>query len=106
MRQELAEILDNRAAIDLPVDLKTPADGLPEAQRSFLVAERLVPVVRQQQQDHPILRDLEASSRREGAVAQSVLAHALVEFCNEAHIDVLQRVHALLAEDDAEECRR
>ncbi len=150
MRRELAEILDNRAAIDLPVDLKTLADDLPEAQRSFLVAyssflspaamsaiqeqlsappsdvaaqfetlpadapedvrrqlaERLVPVVRQQQQDHPILRDLEASSRRGGAVAQSVLAHALVEFYNEAHIDVLQRVHALLAEDDAGECRR
>ncbi|WP_055554203.1 MerR family transcriptional regulator [Streptomyces sp. NBRC 110028] len=151
MRRELAAILDNRASIDLPADFTTLADGLPEAQRSLLlayssilnpsamsalreqlsgprsdvaaqfealpedapeevrrhIARRLAPEVREQQKDHPILRDLEASSRRGAAITQSVIVKALTEFYNEAHLDVLRRVHALLAEDDdGPACRR
>ncbi|WP_223779370.1 hypothetical protein [Streptomyces sp. 135] len=37
------------------------------------------------------------------AVAESVVAHALVEFYHRAHLDVLQRVHAILFEDDTAE---
>ncbi|WP_399921406.1 MerR family transcriptional regulator [Streptomyces kanamyceticus] len=37
------------------------------------------------------------------AVAESLVAHALVEFYNRAHLDVLQRVHAVLFEDDTAE---
>ncbi|MFF5480885.1 hypothetical protein ACFY5C_26605 [Streptomyces sp. NPDC012935] len=50
---------------------------------------------------NPFLRDLEAASRRGGAITQSVVVQALVEFYNEAQLDVLQRVHALLSDDDA-----
>ncbi|MGW0787614.1 MerR family transcriptional regulator [Streptomyces sp. NPDC002911] len=76
-----------------------PADA-PEDVRQRL-AERLVPEARTQQEAHPLLGDLEASSCRAAATTQSVLAHAVVEFYNEAHIDVLQRLSALLSEDDA-----
>jgi DNA-binding transcriptional MerR regulator len=76
-----------------------PADAPEDLRRQ--VAQRLAPEVRQQQEDHPFLRDLAASSRREGTITQSVVERALTEFYNEAQLDVLQRVHALLAEDDA-----
>ncbi|MFB7933360.1 MerR family transcriptional regulator [Streptomyces sp. NPDC056039] len=65
------------------------------------LAQRLAPEVRKQQRDHPFLTDLEASSRRGAAVTQSVVAQALAEFYNEAQLDVLRRVHALLSQDDA-----
>ncbi|MFJ8754055.1 MerR family transcriptional regulator [Streptomyces sp. NPDC102441] len=65
------------------------------------IAERLAPETRQQQEAHPFLSDLEASSRREAAITQSVVVHALVEFYNGAQLDVLRRVNALLSEDDA-----
>ncbi|MEU0127609.1 MerR family transcriptional regulator [Streptomyces sp. NPDC006289] len=144
MRLELAAVMDNRAAIDMPPDFQTLADDLPETQRSLLLAyssvltpvamaalqeqlagprgdldaefaaldedapdevrqrlaERMAPTVRQQHRDHPGLGDLGFSSRRETAVAESVVVHALVEFYNRAHLDVLQRVHAILFEDD------
>ncbi|MFC8130497.1 MerR family transcriptional regulator [Streptomyces sp. NPDC057302] len=77
-----------------------PADAPEDVRRRL--ARRLAPVVREQQRNHPLLRDLEASSRRGGAITRSVVVHALVEFYNEAHLDVLQRVHALLSEDDAD----
>ncbi|MEU3174208.1 MULTISPECIES: hypothetical protein [unclassified Streptomyces] len=67
------------------------------------LAERLAPDVRQQQRDYPGLADLGLSSHRDTAVAQSVVVHALVEFYHRAHLDVLQRVHAILFEDDAAE---
>ncbi|MEU1484589.1 MerR family transcriptional regulator [Streptomyces sp. NPDC005752] len=145
MRRELAAILDDGASIDLPADLMTLADGLPEAQRSLLVAYssvftpaamaalqeqlaaprgdvaaqfdalpadapddvrqrlavRLAPGTRKQQEDHPFLGDLEASSRRDAAITRSVVVQAVVEFYNEAQLDVLQRVHTLLSGDDA-----
>lgn len=147
IRGELAAILDNRASIDLPADLGTLADDLPEAQRSLLLAyssiltpramaaikdqlsaphsdvaarfqalpadapedlrqrlaERLAPEARQQLRDHPFLSDLEASSRRGMARAQSVVVQAFVEYYNEAQLDVLQRVNMLLSEDDTPE---
>ncbi|MER7696715.1 MULTISPECIES: MerR family transcriptional regulator [unclassified Streptomyces] len=144
MRRELAAIMDDRAALDMPPDFRTLADDLPESQRSLLMAyssiltpeamaalreqlsgprgdleaefaaldedapddvrqrlaERMAPVVRQQHRDHPRLADLGLSSHRERAVAESVVVHALVEFYNRAHLDVLRRVHSILAEND------
>lgn len=52
---------------------------------------------------HPGLADLGFSSHRETAVAESVVVHALVEFFNHAHLDVLRRVHAILFEGDTTE---
>lgn len=147
MRRDLAAVMENRAALDMPPDFRTLADDLPEAQRSLLLAyssiltpgaraalqeqlsgprgdldaefaaldedapdevrqqlaERMVPEVRQQRRDHPCLADLGLSSHRETAVAEAVVVHALLEFHNRAHLDVLQRLHALLSEDDAAE---
>ncbi|MFI0510197.1 MerR family transcriptional regulator [Streptomyces sp. WSLK1-5] len=147
MRRELAAVLENRAALDMPPDFRTLADDLPETHRSLLLAyssfltpeamaalreqlavprgdldaefaaldedapdevrqrlaERLVPEVRRQHRDHPGLADLGVSSHRRTAVAESVVGHALVEFHNRAHLDVLRRVHAILAEDDTPE---
>ncbi|MFJ4696417.1 MerR family transcriptional regulator [Streptomyces sp. NPDC088766] len=147
MRRELAAVMDNRAALDMPPDFQTLADDLPETQRSLLLAyssiltpeamaalreqlsrsrrdfeaefaaldedapdevrqrlaERMAPDVRRQHRDHPVLADLGSSSHRETAVAESVAVHALVEFYNRAHLDVLQRVHAILFEDDTTE---
>jgi DNA-binding transcriptional MerR regulator len=76
-----------------------PADA-PEDVRQRL-AERFAPEVRAQQQDYPQLSDVYASSRRGRAVTQSVVVEALLGFFNEAQLDVLQRVHVLLAGDDA-----
>ncbi|MBP2358559.1 MerR family transcriptional regulator [Streptomyces clavifer] len=147
MRRELAAVMENRAALDMPQHFRTLADDLPETQRSLLMAyssiltpvamaalqeqlagprgdldaefaaleedasdevrqrlaERMVPDVRQQHRDHPGLADLASSSHRETAVAESVVVHALVEYYNRAHLDVLQRVHAILSEDDTTE---
>ncbi|GHG90855.1 MerR family transcriptional regulator [Streptomyces lanatus] len=76
-----------------------PADAPEQVRRQL--ARRLLPEVRRQQEGHPFLGDLAASSRRGGAVTRSVVAQALVEFYNEAQLDVLRHVHALLAEDEA-----
>ncbi|KAF0650836.1 hypothetical protein K701_05510 [Streptomyces fradiae ATCC 10745 = DSM 40063] len=38
MRRDLAAVIDNRAALDMPPDFKTLADDLPETQRSLLIA--------------------------------------------------------------------
>ncbi|MET8176974.1 MerR family transcriptional regulator [Streptomyces clavifer] len=147
MRRELAAVMENRAALDMPPNFKTLADDLPETQRSLLLAyssiltpvamaalqeqlsrprgdleadfaaldedtpdevrqrlaERMAPDVRQQHRDHPGLADLGLSSHRETAVAESVVVQALVEFYNRAHLDVLQRVHAILFEGDTTE---
>jgi DNA-binding transcriptional MerR regulator len=144
MRRELAAIMDNRAALDMPPGLRTLADDLPETQRSLLMAyssiltseamaalqeqlsgprgdleaefaaldedasdetrqrlaERLAPEVRRQHRAHPALADLGLASHRERAVAESVAVHALVEFHNRAHLDVLRRVHTLLFGND------
>ncbi|MET7444242.1 MerR family transcriptional regulator [Streptomyces sp. NPDC005508] len=76
-----------------------PEDAPEEVRRR--IAEGLAPETRKQQEDHPFLSDLEASSRREAAITRSVVLHAVVEFYNEAQLDVLQRVNALLAAGDA-----
>ncbi|WP_432119605.1 MerR family transcriptional regulator [Streptomyces sp. bgisy032] len=148
MRRELAAVMENRAALDMPPDFRTLADDLPETQRSLLLAyssiltpaamaalraqlagprrenleaefaaldedapeevrqrlaERMAPDARRQHRDHPGLADLGLSSHREAPVAESVVAHALVEFCNRAHLDVLRRVHAILSEEETTE---
>ncbi|OSP43235.1 MerR family transcriptional regulator [Streptomyces sp. 13-12-16] len=147
MRRELAAVMENRSALDMPPNFQTLADDLPETQRSLLLAcssiltpdamaalqeqlsrprgdyeaefaaldedapedvrqrlaERMAPDVRQQHRDHPVLADLGFSSRLETTVAESVVVHALVEFYNRAHLDVLQRVHAILFQDDTTE---
>ncbi|MGV9851200.1 MerR family transcriptional regulator [Streptomyces sp. NPDC003442] len=85
---------------DVAAEFETlPADAPEDVRRRL--AERLAPEARRQQEDHPFLRDLEASSRRDVTIAQSVVGQALVEFYNQAQLDVLRRVHALLSEDDA-----
>lgn len=76
-----------------------PADAPEDVRRRL--AQRFAPEVRRRKKDHPSLRDLDASSRRGGALAQSVVAQAVAEFYNEAQLDVLQRLNALLSEDDA-----
>ncbi|MFE6161412.1 MerR family transcriptional regulator [Streptomyces sp. NPDC056486] len=76
-----------------------PADA-PDDVRQW-IAEHLAPETRKQQEDHPFLRDLKASSRREEAITQSVVVQAVAEFYNEAQLDVLRRVNALLSQDDA-----
>ncbi|WPP32520.1 MerR family transcriptional regulator [Streptomyces sp. CL7] len=144
MRRELAAVMENRAALDMPSDFRTFADDLPENHRSLLLAlssvlapetraalrellsgprggleaefaaldedasddvrqrlaERMAPEVRRQHREHPGLAELGLSSHRETAVAESVVVHALAEFHNRAHLDVLQRVHAILFADD------
>ncbi|WP_265582731.1 helix-turn-helix domain-containing protein [Streptomyces ferrugineus] len=75
-----------------------PADAPEDVRRQL--AQRLAPEARKQQEDHPFLRDLEVSSRRDGATTRSVLGQALSEFYNEAQLDVLRHVHALLSQDD------
>lgn len=84
---------------DVAAEFEALSADAPEDVRRRL-AQRLAPEARRQLRDSPLLRDLEASSRQGEAIAQSVLAHAVVEFYNEAHIDVLQRMNALLSEDD------
>ncbi|MFI0502377.1 MerR family transcriptional regulator [Streptomyces albogriseolus] len=147
MRRELAAVMENRAALDMPPDFRTLADDLPETHRSLLLAlssiltpearaalrellagprgdleaefaaldedapddvrqrlaERMAPEVRRQHRDHPGLAELGLSSHREAAVAESVVVHALAEFHNRAHLDVLRRVHAILFADDTTE---
>ncbi|MCX2922142.1 MerR family transcriptional regulator [Streptomyces sp. NEAU-W12] len=87
---------------DLDAEFAALDEDAPDEVRQRL-AERMAPDVRQQHRDHPGLADLEFSSHRDTAVARSVVVHALVEFYNRAHLDVLQRVHAILFEDDAAE---
>jgi DNA-binding transcriptional MerR regulator len=84
---------------DLDAEFAALDEDASDAARQRL-AERMAPDVRQQHRDHPGLADLGLSSHWETAVAESVVAHALVEFYNRAHLDVLQRVHAILFEDD------
>lgn len=79
----------------------TEFDTLPEDARSRCdqrLAERFAPEVRRQQEEHPSLADLEATSRRGKAVAESVVIQSLLEFYNPAQLDVLRRVNALIAE--------
>ncbi|MEI7031426.1 hypothetical protein [Streptomyces pratensis] len=87
---------------DIDEEFAALDEDAPDEVRQQL-AERMAPEVRRQQRDHPCLADLGLSSHRETAVAESVVVQALLEFHNRAHLDVLQRVHALLCEEDAAE---
>ena len=84
----------------LDVEFAALAEDAPEAVRQRL-ADLMASEVRQQHRDHPALADPGFVSRREAAVAESVVAHALVEFYNSAHLDVLRRVHAIVFGDGA-----
>ncbi|RII22183.1 Mercuric resistance operon regulatory protein [Streptomyces sp. YIM 130001] len=75
-----------------------PADAPDDVRRRL--AERLAPEIRTQQEDHPALRDLHASSRRGRAITQSVVVQSLTEFYNAAQLDVLRLVHDLLSRQD------
>lgn len=58
---------------------------------------------RARQEAHPFISDLDTASRRDGALARSAGAQALVAFCNEAQLDVLRRLHALLEPEGSAE---
>ncbi|WP_257132711.1 MULTISPECIES: hypothetical protein [unclassified Streptomyces] len=83
---------------ELEAEFAALGEDAPDDVRQRL-AERMAPEVRQQHRDHPGLADLGLSSRREKTVAESVVVHALVEFHNRAHLDVLRRVHSILVEN-------
>ncbi|WP_432150740.1 MerR family transcriptional regulator [Streptomyces sp. bgisy029] len=85
-RDEVAEEFEN-LPVDAPEDVRRRLAG-------HLAAE-----AREQQEAHPFISDLDAASRRDGALARSVVAQALVAFYNEAQLDVLRRMHALLEPD-------
>ncbi|MFE4049414.1 MerR family transcriptional regulator [Streptomyces sp. YIM B13518] len=87
---------------DLDAEFAALDEDAPDEVRQRL-AERMALDARRQQRDHPGLADLGSSSRRETAVAESVVVHALAEFHHRAHLDVLRRVHAILIEDDTTE---
>ncbi|MER5555686.1 MerR family transcriptional regulator [Streptomyces sp. NPDC002793] len=87
---------------EIATDFDTLPEDAPEDVRQRL-AERLAPEVRRQQEEYPSLQDLDASSRREPAVTRSVVVQALVEFYSRAQLDVLRRLHLLLAEGDGVE---
>lgn len=97
LREQLAA---PRSAVGVQFE-ELPADAPEDVRRE--VAWRFAPEVRKQQEDHPLLRDLEASSRRGKAITLSLVAQVLSGFYNEAQLDVLQRVHVLLSEDEAPE---
>ncbi|AGJ52605.1 transcriptional regulator [Streptomyces sp. PAMC 26508] len=87
---------------DLEAEFMALDEDAPDDVRQRL-AERMAPEIRQQQQAHPALADLGQASYRERVVAESVALHALVEFHNRAHLDVLRRVHAILVKSDCAE---
>lgn len=72
----------------------------PEEERDRL-AHHMAAEARRQQEAHPVIKDLDAASRRDGTIARSVVAQALAEFCNRAQLDVLRRIHALLAQEES-----
>jgi len=87
---------------DLEAEFMALDEDAPDDVRQRL-AERMAPEIRQQQQAHPALADLGQASYRERVVAESVALHALVEFHNRAHLDVLRRAHAILVKSDCAE---
>lgn len=78
-----------------------PADA-PEDERRRL-AGHLAAEVRAQRADHSFITDLDAASRRNGALTRSVVTQALVEFYNGAQLDVLRHLHALLEQNEADQ---
>ncbi|MET7448982.1 hypothetical protein ACH4NC_32955 [Streptomyces sp. NPDC017201] len=84
---------------DLEAEFVAPEEDAPDDVRQRL-AEQMVPEVRQQHRAHPALAALGLASDRERELADSVTVHALVEFYNRAHLDVLRRVQSILVEND------
>lgn len=78
-----------------------PADA-PEDERRRL-AGHLAAEVRAQRADHSFITDLDAASRRNGALTRSVVTQALVEFYNGAQLGVLRHLHALLEQSEADQ---
>ncbi|MEV2257419.1 MerR family transcriptional regulator [Streptomyces anulatus] len=78
-----------------------PADA-PEDERRRL-AGHLAAEVRAQRADHSFITDLDAASRRNGALTRSVVTQALVEFYNGAQLGVLRHLHALLEQNEADQ---
>nr|WP_245240943.1 MerR family transcriptional regulator [Streptomyces spiramenti] len=78
---------------DLPPDA-------PEEVRQELT-RRMLPEVRRQQAEYPVFDNVGSYSRRDETVARSVVLHSLVEFYNEAHLDVLRRVNEMLVAERA-----
>ncbi|MFX4294167.1 MerR family transcriptional regulator [Streptomyces bohaiensis] len=77
-----------------------PADAPEEVRQQ--VAHRMLPEIRQQQAEYPLFDSVGSYSRRDEDLARSVVLHSLVEFYNEAHLDVLRRVNEMLvAEKEA-----
>ncbi|GAA3618798.1 MerR family transcriptional regulator [Nonomuraea rosea] len=60
------------------------------------IAERILPMVRRMREEHPWSNDPVADSPRGTELANSTLAHAVVEFYNPAQLRVLQRLNVLL----------
>lgn len=65
------------------------------------LAPHMAAEARRQQEAHPVIKDLDAASRRDGTIARSVVAQALAEFYNRAQLDVLRRIHALLEQEES-----
>ncbi|MGW3189588.1 helix-turn-helix domain-containing protein [Streptomyces ardesiacus] len=83
---------------DLEAEFAALEEDAPEDVRQRL-AEQMAPEAREQHRAHPALADLGRASHRERALADSVTVHALTEFYNRAHLDVLRRVHSILVEN-------
>ncbi|KUL51198.1 MerR family transcriptional regulator [Streptomyces sp. NRRL S-1521] len=77
-----------------------PADA-PEDVRRRLAAH-LAAEVRAQRAGHTFITDLDAASRRNETLTRSVVTQALITFYNEAQLDVLRHLHALLEQEEAD----
>ncbi|MEU6789178.1 MerR family transcriptional regulator [Nonomuraea angiospora] len=60
------------------------------------LAERILPLVRRMREEHPWSNDPVADSPRGTELAESTMAHALVELYNPAQLRVLRRLNILL----------
>ncbi|MBB5773841.1 helix-turn-helix domain-containing protein [Nonomuraea jabiensis] len=60
------------------------------------LAERILPLVRRMREEHPWSKDPVADSPRGAELAESTMAHAVVELYNPAQLRVLQRLNVLL----------
>lgn len=79
---------------------RLPADAPEDVRRRL--AGHLAAEVLAQQAHHSFITDLDAASRRNGALTRSVVTQALVTFYNEAQLDVLRQLHALLEQEEAD----
>lgn len=63
------------------------------------LAQRMVPVIRASREKHPHLVDPTANSPHDPKLAESAIAHALVELYNTAQLRVLKRANEILTGD-------